>query len=95
MGQEAVPVVWSPLTRGHDPIHEIWVGVAEPSTEVAERVDVILEALAGHPIIEATASPDELLAQVHDPDMLRFLQEGSETGPPPSTSSSISTRWMD
>ena len=78
MSQYDVPVVWSPATRGHDPIHEIWVGVAEPSTEVAERVDVILEALSGHRLIEATASPDKVLAQVHDPQMLRFLKEAAE-----------------
>ena len=26
----AVPVVWSPDTRRHDPKHEVWVGVADP-----------------------------------------------------------------
>jgi acetoin utilization deacetylase AcuC-like enzyme len=73
MSQYEIPVVWSPDTRRHDPIHEVWVGVAEPSTEVAERVDVILSALADHRLIEATASPDEMLGRVHDPELLRFL----------------------
>ncbi len=78
MSQYDVPVVWSPTTRGHDPIHEIWVGVAEPSTEVAERVDVILEALAEYPMVEATTSPDEMLSRVHDPSMLRFMASAAE-----------------
>ena len=44
-----VPVVWSPATRLHDPRHEVWVGVATDGTDVAARVDVILEALRdGH-----------------------------------------------
>ena len=29
MSQYAVPVVWSPETRRHDPRHEVWVGVAD------------------------------------------------------------------
>ena len=78
MGQYDVPVVWSPETRRHDPIHEVWVGVAEPSTEVAERVDVILEALSGHRLTEASASPDEMLALVHQPALLRWLAEAAE-----------------
>ena len=34
-------------TRLHLPRHEIWVGVPTPGTEVPERVDAILAALAG------------------------------------------------
>ncbi len=45
MNQYAVPVVWSPETRRHDPRHEVWVGVATEGTERADRVDAILDAL--------------------------------------------------
>ena len=48
-----MPVVWSPDTRLHDPRHEVWVGVATPAAEVAERVDAILDALPGRERVEA------------------------------------------
>lgn len=73
----AVPVFWSPETRLHDPRHEIWVGVATPAAEVAQRVEVILEALgdAGHDLVEvdASAGVDGVLGLVHDPALLDFL----------------------
>ena len=78
MNQHAVPVVWSPATRLHDPVHEVWVGVATPAEEVAGRVDAILAALAGHPLVEASADPDAALADVHDPELLRFLAEAAD-----------------
>jgi acetoin utilization deacetylase AcuC-like enzyme len=80
MNQYAVPVVWSPATRQHDPRHEVWVGVSTAGTEVAERVDVILASLtdAGHRVVEATAQPDEVLARVHDESLLAFLAEASD-----------------
>ena len=43
-----IPVVWSPETRRHEPMREVWVGVPTEGTEVPERVDRILDALAGH-----------------------------------------------
>ena len=75
MNQYDVPVVWSPTTRDHDPRHEIWVGVATDGTEVAARVDAILEALVsdGHRIVKARTHPDDLLRKVHDPGLLDFL----------------------
>jgi acetoin utilization deacetylase AcuC-like enzyme len=75
MNQYAAPVVWSPTTRDHDPKHEVWVGVATEGTEVAKRVDVILEALrsAGHRIVEADTHPDDVLLKVHDVALLDFL----------------------
>lgn len=80
MNQYAVPVVWSPATRQHDPRHEVWIGISTPGTEVAERVDVILAALtdAGHQVVEATAQPDEVLARVHDESLLAFLADASD-----------------
>lgn len=80
MDQYGVPVVWSPTTRLHDPRHEVWVGVATPGTEVAERVDAILEALTGpgYRRVEATAQSDDVLARVHDPALLAFLATAAE-----------------
>ncbi len=80
MNQYAVPVVWSPTTRDHDPRHEIWVGAATDATEVAARVDLILGSLqaAGHRILVATPHRDDLLAGVHDPELLEFLRTASD-----------------
>ncbi len=80
MNQYAVPVVWSPATRDHDPRHEIWVGAATAATEVAARVDLILESLrsSGHRLVEATTHPDEALAGVHDRELLDFLRTVSD-----------------
>ena len=72
MAQQAVPVVWSPTTRAHDPKHEVWLGTTSDTTEVAARVDAILASLraAGHQLVEAGPGPDEVLKAVHDPDLL-------------------------
>jgi acetoin utilization deacetylase AcuC-like enzyme len=69
-----IPVVWSPATRLHEPREEVWVGVPTPGTEVPERVDAILDALAGHPLHEATGHGDEVLEAVHDGELLAFLE---------------------
>ena len=75
-----MPVVWSPTTRAHDPQNEVWVGVATIGTEVAARVDAILDAAteAGHPVTDAASHPDDVLARAHDPSMLTFLSEAAE-----------------
>lgn len=80
MDQVAVPVVWSPETRGHDPRHEVWVGVATDGTEVAARVDAILDALRadGHLLLEAPQQPDAALTAVHDADLLQFLRTAAD-----------------
>ena len=69
-------VVWSPATRLHEVRGAVWVGVADPGDEVAERVDVILAALAdgGHQAVEAISHDDAVLATVHDPAFLRHLE---------------------
>jgi acetoin utilization deacetylase AcuC-like enzyme len=84
MHQYAVPVVWSPTTRDHQPGHEVWVGVATDATEVSDRVDVILDALRrrGHRLLEASAQHDHLLAAIHDPELLEFLRTAA-------------SRWQD
>jgi acetoin utilization deacetylase AcuC-like enzyme len=76
MSQYAVPVVWSPETRRHDPQHEVWVGVPTEGTERADRVDAILDALRdkGHQLVEATPQPDDALLAVHDVELIDFLR---------------------
>ena len=80
MGQYRAPVVWSPDTRLHDPQAEVWVGVSTPATEVAARVDAIVEALtaAGHRLVEPPASSGSVLESVHDPELLEFLRTAHE-----------------
>ena len=81
---QPVPVVWSPDTRRHDPHREVWVGVATTGTEVAARVDAILDALRGdgHRLVEAATDADDridaVLASVHDADLLEFLRTAAE-----------------
>ncbi len=76
MSQYAVPVVWSPTTREHEPEHEIWVGVEMVGTEVPSRVDCIREALgaAGHRLVEPSRHLDDVLLRVHDPELVEFLR---------------------
>ena len=69
-----VPVVWSPQTRRHEPLREVWVGVATPGAEVAERVDRIREALSDHPVVEAAEHDDTVLLQVHSPELVDHLR---------------------
>jgi acetoin utilization deacetylase AcuC-like enzyme len=70
----SMPVVWSPETRRHEPMREVWVGVPTEGTEVPERVDRILDALAGHQLVEATPHDDEVLHRVHDPALVEHLR---------------------
>jgi len=76
MGQYAVPVLWSPDTRLHDPRHEVWVGVQTIGTETASRVDAILDAL-DHPGFELhevePAEERPALDSVHEPALVEFL----------------------
>lgn len=80
MHQYASPVVWSPATRDHDPRHEVWVGVPTEGTEVATRVDAILDSVeaAGHQLVEAKGHGDDALRAVHDHELLEFLATASD-----------------
>jgi acetoin utilization deacetylase AcuC-like enzyme len=73
-------VVDDPDTELHDPRHEVWVGVATPASEVAERVRVIraqLLACGARPVPGAGHS-DDVLADVHDVRLLDFLRTAAE-----------------
>jgi len=74
----SLPVVWSPLTRLHEPMEEVWVGRPLPGTEVPERVDRILAALAGRRVLEATPQDDTVLRDVHDPGLLAWLATAAD-----------------
>lgn len=76
MHQYAVPVLWSPDTRLHDPRHEVWVGVQTIGTETAARVDAILEALdaPGFRLVEVGPAHERpCLDAVHEPALVEFL----------------------
>jgi acetoin utilization deacetylase AcuC-like enzyme len=70
----SIPVVWSPQTRRHEPMREVWVGVPTEGTELPQRVDRILDALDGHPRIEATDHDDDVLRRVHAPAFVDHLR---------------------
>jgi acetoin utilization deacetylase AcuC-like enzyme len=68
-----MPVVWSPETRRHEPMREVWVGVPTDGTELPARVDRILAATSGHELVEARPHADEILRRVHAPAFLDHL----------------------
>ena len=78
----SIPVVWSPETRRHEPMREVWVGVPTEGTEVPERVDRILEATAGRERVEATPHDDDVLRRVHAPAFVDHLR-------------TIHSEWLD
>jgi acetoin utilization deacetylase AcuC-like enzyme len=69
-----IPVVWSPETRRHEPMREVWVGVPTEGTEVPARVDRILDALSEHERVAATGHDDSVLHRVHDPALVEHLR---------------------
>src|SRR3569623_1759334 len=78
------PVVWSPQTRRHEPMREVWVGVPTDGTELPERVDRILDATASRERVEATTHDDDVLRRVHATafvDHLRALHDEWLRGP--------------
>ena len=79
-----MPVVWSPETRRHEPMREVWVGVPTEGTELPARVDRILEALSAYDPVEASSHDDDVLTRVHDPayvDHLRTIYAEWRDGP--------------
>jgi acetoin utilization deacetylase AcuC-like enzyme len=73
-----VKAVYSPAHLGHDVVVETYMGEAIPANEVAERAERIRTALTadgGFEIVPPTEhGPDPILA-VHDPGLVRFLDE--------------------
>src|SRR6478735_7876637 len=69
-----IPVVWSPETRRHEPMREVWVGVPTEGTEVPERVDRVRESLAAYDLVDATVHDDDALLRVHDPAYIAHLR---------------------
>ncbi|HEY3530962.1 MAG TPA: histone deacetylase family protein [Nocardioides sp.] len=80
----SIPVVWSPETRRHEPMREVWVGVPTDGTELPERVDRILDTLSDHERVEATEHDDDVLNRVHASvlvDHLRTVHDKWMEGP--------------
>jgi acetoin utilization deacetylase AcuC-like enzyme len=69
-----IPVVWSPETRRHEPMREVWVGVPTDGTELPERVDRILGALVDHERFESEPHDDDVLRRVHAPAFVDHLR---------------------
>jgi len=80
-----MPVVWSDRCLLHEPLEEIWVGVATPAAETPARATAIREALEAR-FVEAEPHPDEALLEVHDPELIAYLAsawgEWNEAGLP-------------
>jgi acetoin utilization deacetylase AcuC-like enzyme len=71
-------VVYSPAHLGHDVVSETYMGLAVPANEVAERAEIIrttLEADAGFALEPPTEHGTEPILAVHDPGLLRYLEE--------------------
>ena len=71
-------VVGTDRHRGHDPQVETYLGVPVPACEVPQRAEVIRDALAadgGFELAEPTDHGTGPILAVHDPGLLRFLEE--------------------
>jgi acetoin utilization deacetylase AcuC-like enzyme len=71
-------VVYSPAHLAHDITVETFLGVPVPANEVAERAERIrgaLEADGGFELVGPTEHGADPILAVHDPGLLRFLEE--------------------
>jgi acetoin utilization deacetylase AcuC-like enzyme len=71
-------VVYSPAHLAHDVVTETVMGAVNPANEVAERAERIrttLEADGGFAIEAPTGHGTDPILAVHDPGLLRFLEE--------------------
>jgi len=66
----------NPLHQGHAPVHEFFRGERVPCFEKPARVDYVEEALRarGHGMLAPDVDSNPVLAQVHAPRYLAFLQ---------------------
>ena len=70
--------VYTTAHRAHDVTHETYLGVPIPAHEVAERAEIIrswLEADKGFELVDPTEHGEAPIAAVHDPGLIRFLEE--------------------
>jgi acetoin utilization deacetylase AcuC-like enzyme len=73
-----VRVVYSPAHLAHDVVTETVMGAVIPANEVAERAELIratLEADGGFALEGPTEHGTEPILAVHDPGLLRFVEE--------------------
>jgi len=71
-------VVHTSAHMGHDPASETIVGESVPAYEVPERAELIraaLESDGGHEFVAPTEHGEEPITAVHDPGLVRFLEE--------------------
>jgi len=73
-----VKAVYTPVHLGHDVTVETYMGLPIPANEVAERAERIRATLAadgGFEIVAPTEHGREPILAVHDPGLVRFLEE--------------------
>ncbi len=70
-----IPVVWHQDCLLHEPGGEVWLGLREAGTEVAERAAVILRAVAaaGAPVLPPEPHDPAALVAVHDRALVDHL----------------------
>ena len=73
----AMPIVWDERCRLHEPGAEVFVGLATPGTEVPARADALLAALGD--TVPAKPHDDEVLLQVHDRELVAYLESAWES----------------
>ncbi len=73
---DGLTVVWSDDVLRHEPLREVWVGVATPGTEVPARAQVLLDAVtaAGARVVASSSYDDSVLSRVHDKNLLLHLR---------------------
>ena len=76
----AMPFVWDERCLAHDPRSEVWVGIATPAAETAQRIEAIRTALIAvdAPQVAAVRHADATLLEVHEPALLAYLQTAWE-----------------
>ena len=76
-------VVYTPHHLAHDVTHETYLGEAVPAREVTERAETIRSALVadgGFELTDPTEHGLEPIHAVHDPGLVRFVEEAWEQG---------------
>ncbi len=71
-------VVYSPAHLGHEIRTQTQMGVQVPASEIAERAEVIRDALAadgGFELVAPTEHGEDPITAVHDPGLLAFLRD--------------------